>query len=453
MADENNSTQISTNQDNTDQNNSTDQTTNTPTLSEQEQQILVQARAAYDEAIAQGQSVEQALSGASDILNQSDLDNTLKTTTLNLWRGAGDLNSEQSILDNVLTGATSESDDVEPIVETVPTGILTNNSSTSFVSADTNTSSSDASPVNVVTEVNRVEETGMSAVGRNSATSQVSRPEQTDLVEETNSVTTSVNDIPKETQTVTPDVTPPSISFIAATDDVGSVIGLLTSGDATDDTRLVLSGSVEAGSTVVIFNGATVIGTATVTGTTWAYTATIEDGVTYQFNAKATDAAGNESTATENFTVIGDMSVSQPVIDLNSDSDTGNSNEDNLTNDATATFTITNVDADMKSVEIFNGDASLGFAQQIDGVWIFTAAESQLSEGVNTLTVKVTDAAGNISTSGELTVTLDTSVSQPSIDLSSGSDTGDSNEDNLTNDATATFTLTNVDSDASKVEV
>ncbi|PJE53178.1 Ig-like domain-containing protein, partial [Marinomonas sp. BSi20584] len=231
---------------------------------------------------------------------------------------------------------------------------------------------------------------------------------------------------------------------------------------------------------VEVFNGNVSLGFAEQIDGVWTFTASRSDSVGVAARAldttdlnegdntltvKVTDAAGNTSTSGE-LTVTLDTNLAQPVIDLNSGSDTGNSNEDNLTNDATATFTITNVDSDVKSVEVFNGDVSLGLAKQIDGVWTFTASPSDsvgvdlkslstagLNEGENTLTVKVTDAAGNTSTSGELTVTLDTNLAQPVIDLSSGSDTGDSNEDNLTNDATATFTITNVDTDVKSVEV
>ena len=424
-----------------DENNSTEQNTNIITLNEQEQQILAQARAAYDEAIAQGQSIDQALNEASEILTQSDLDNELVTTTLNLWRGTSDLNVEQSNLDNVFTDATSEADDVEPTVETVPTGVLTNTNSTSFVSGDTSTSLPDVPTVNAVTEVNRVEITGMSTVGRNPTATQVSRPEQTELVEEV-SITISANNPSNESQAVTLDVTPPTIRFMAAIDDVGSVAGALTSGDTTNDARLVLSGLVEAGSTVTIFNGTSVIGAATVTGTTWTYTATIEDGVTYQFNAVATDAAGNNSVPTDSFTVIGDMSISQPVIDLNSASDTGDSDSDNLTNDTTATFTLTNIDSDASAVEVFNGGVSLGFAEQVSGVWTFTATEDQLSEGENTLTVQVTDAAGNTSTSDDLTVTLDTTAFTNVESLTFSNDSGSSDTDLITNVASQTVTGT-----------
>lgn len=111
------------------------------------------------------------------------------------------------------------------------------------------------------------------------------------------------------------DTTPPVIAFTAATDDVGLVTGVLVTGARTDDTALVLTGTTEAGATVKVYNGATFLGNATVAGTNWSYSAVVADGTTYQFNAKATDAAGNTSEATANFTVIGDTTA--PVIDTN----------------------------------------------------------------------------------------------------------------------------------------
>ncbi|MGP3427058.1 Ig-like domain-containing protein, partial [Escherichia coli] len=128
-------------------------------------------------------------------------------------------------------------------------------------------------------------------IGQNA--SQVTRTEITEFDDEDTTVIQSqrVGPITAETQA---DVTPPTAAMTAVTDDVGSVTGALTSGDATDDTSLVLSGTAEAGSTVAIYNGTTKVGDATVTGTTWTYTAAIADGTTYEFNAKETDKAGNE---------------------------------------------------------------------------------------------------------------------------------------------------------------
>ena len=43
-------------------------------------------------------------------------------------------------------------------------------------------------------------------------------------------------------------------NFTAATDNVGTVTGALTSGNTTDDTALVLSGTNESGSSVKVYN-------------------------------------------------------------------------------------------------------------------------------------------------------------------------------------------------------
>ena len=108
------------------------------------------------------------------------------------------------------------------------------------------------------------------------------------------------------TNSVTVDSTAPTANLTAVTDDVGNITGELTSGDFTDDTSLVLSGTNEAGSVVIVYDGNTELGNATVSGTSWSYTASVVNGTTYQFNIKETDLAGNSSDATSNFEVTGD---------------------------------------------------------------------------------------------------------------------------------------------------
>ncbi len=123
------------------------------------------------------------------------------------------------------------------------------------------------------------------------------------------------------------DANTPTAAFTAATDNVGSVMGPLNTGDTTDDTELLLTGANETGSTVEVFNGAASLGAATVNGTGWTYSATVVNGTTYQFNIKETDAAGNISDATDDFTVIGDTAAPTAVVVANEvaiyDSDAG----------------------------------------------------------------------------------------------------------------------------------
>ncbi|RNW28647.1 Ig-like domain-containing protein, partial [Citrobacter werkmanii] len=160
--------------------------------------------------------------------------------------------------------------------------------------------------------------------------------------------------------------------------------------------------------------------------------------------ATVTDLAGNTATASLAFTV--DTTLSVPTIDLADASDSGSSNSDNITNDTTPAFTLGSIDADVTKVQvIINGTAY--DAVQSEGKWTFTAPE--LADGDYSVTVQVTDDAGNVQTSTALAVTVDTSVAVPVIALSD--DTGTPG-DNQTNDTTPGFTIT-TENDAVSVMV
>ncbi|MCU8133533.1 Ig-like domain-containing protein, partial [Vibrio vulnificus] len=103
-----------------------------------------------------------------------------------------------------------------------------------------------------------------------------------------------------------------------------------------------------------------------------------------------------------------DTEISKPTIDLVALSDSGDSDTDNLTNDKTPTFELGNIDDDVVTVEVFNGETKLGNATQAqDGSWSFTPS-ADLADGTYDLSVKVTDKAGNSDTSDALKVTIDT---------------------------------------------
>ncbi|WP_139101459.1 retention module-containing protein, partial [Marinomonas spartinae] len=150
-------------------------------------------------------------------------------------------------------------------------------------------------------------------------------------------------------------------------------------------------------------------------------TITVPAGVTnFTANVPTVNDTANESNETFTLAIGGisgtgtiiDNDVSRPVITLAPSSDTGNSSTDDLTNDTTSTFNLTNVDSDASTVEVFKGTTKLGNAtQDANSNWTFTASNGQLTEGANSLTVKVTDTGGNTATSNPLTVTLDTVAS------------------------------------------
>src|SRR5439155_24107679 len=106
-----------------------------------------------------------------------------------------------------------------------------------------------------------------------------------------------------------------AISSQTLTNDTG------TTGDRiTSDGHVTLSGTVESGSTVAIYNGATKIGDATVSGTSWSFWSILAEG-SYALAAKATDVAGNTTTTLEQPTIVVDATApSAPTIALATDS-------------------------------------------------------------------------------------------------------------------------------------
>ncbi len=219
------------------------------------------------------------------------------------------------------------------------------------------------------------------------------------------------------------DANTPTANFGAATDNVGTITGALSSGDSTDDTALVLSGLNESGSSVNVYNGGVQLGAASVAGTTWSYTATVANGVTYQFNVKESDAAGNTSAATANFAVTGDtVSATPSTPDMTTATDTGFSNTDNQTGVSTPTFVGTAESGATVTLSSSVGGV-IGSAVASGGNWTITT--STLSLGAHNITATATDVAGNVSAaSSPLAVVIlsdldgdgDPDVSDPDID-------------------------------------
>ncbi|MFD3242647.1 Ig-like domain-containing protein, partial [Rahnella perminowiae] len=147
-----------------------------------------------------------------------------------------------------------------------------------------------------------------------------------------------------------------------------------------------------------------------------------------------TDTAGN-SISGDAFAFTVDTTLSVPVIDLTDASDSGADMTDNITNNTTPAFALSQIDADAVTVEVLiNG--TVYPATQTGGIWGFTAPE--LTDGDYAVQVRVTDDAGNVATSGALDVTVDTAISAPLITLND--DTGVAG-DNQTNDTTPGFAI------------
>jgi YVTN family beta-propeller protein len=227
--------------------------------------------------------------------------------------------------------------------------------------------------------------------------------------------------------------------------DSASDTGSSSSDNVTSDSTATFSGTAEPGSVASIYSGATPLGTTTADGAgTWSFTSgVLADGV-HSIAVIATDAAGNAGTASTALAVTVDTAAPSALAapDLDTASDSGASNTDDLTNDGTPSFTGT---ADPNStVTLFRGGTSLGTTTaDLGGAWSITAAS--IPDGVHAITAAATDAAGNVGgASAALSVTVDTAApatpAAPDLDLAS--DTGISSSDNVTNDGTPSFTGT-----------
>lgn len=206
--------------------------------------------------------------------------------------------------------------------------------------------------------------------------------------------------------------------------DAGSDTGIV--GDRI--TRLAtptVKGSAEAGATVVLYEGTTVLGTTTAdAGGNWSVASTaLADGVHTLF-AKQTDLAGNVSAASAELQVTVDTvapaALAAPGLAASSDSGTKG---DRITNDSTPTITGSGA-VPGATVHVFNGSGGLKGTTTADdsGTWTFDITTPYLDGGY-TIFVKQSDSAGNMSTASEtVAFYFDTAVTTPNIALMPVSD-------------------------------
>jgi large repetitive protein len=266
------------------------------------------------------------------------------------------------------------------------------------------------------------------------------------LTNGTHSVTTTATDVAGNTSAastpvvLTIDTAAPAVPPIAVLTP-GSDSGI--SGDnITNDTTPTLSGTAPAGSTVRIFDGTTLLGSAVTTiDGTWTFTTPTLAAGSHTITTTATDAAANTSTPSLplHLTIDTTAPSAPSTATLTPSSDTGVSG-DNITSDNTPT--ITGTGDPLTTVTLYDGTTLLGTTTvAADGTWTFTA--TTLTDGVHVLTTTATDAAGNTSTtSGPLSVTIDTAPAAPSLPVLKPSSDSGVTGDNVTNDTTPTLTGT-----------
>jgi hypothetical protein len=157
------------------------------------------------------------------------------------------------------------------------------------------------------------------------------------------------------------------------------------SGDGlTDASKLTMTGTAPAGSTVNVYDGSTLLGKATASSTgAWSFTTAALANGAHKFTATDT-VSGTSSASSAAVTVTVDTSA--PAAPVEKTESIVNGNQVNVTGTAEANST----------VKVYDGSTLVGTGvASSTGAW--SATTSALSVGSHGLTATATDAAGNVS--------------------------------------------------------
>jgi Ca2+-binding RTX toxin-like protein len=195
-----------------------------------------------------------------------------------------------------------------------------------------------------------------------------------------------------------------------------------------------------ANALVHVLVGGVTVGSVTASAAgawTYAFTSTLSAG-TNAITAVGEDVAGNDGPASAALNVVVDTSAATlNAPDLAAGSDTGSSNTDDITSNATPTVGGGGAEANA-TIYVLSGGVTIGSTTATGaGNWSFTFT-STLSAGTHAISVVHSDTAGNTSTSSALNITVDTTAptTQDVPDLLAASDLGVSSTDNITSSPT-----------------
>ncbi|MDO9103693.1 MAG: Ig-like domain-containing protein [Methylovulum sp.] len=198
----------------------------------------------------------------------------------------------------------------------------------------------------------------------------------------------------------------------AVIDDVLDITGTIAKGEFTNDATPILTGLAEANSTVTIFNGVVLLGTALAgSDGKWSFAApTLINGI-HNFRATATDAAGNTSSASSAYSINVDTKApAKPAI--NAVNETAGSvigdvvDRDGVTQDLT--LTLVGKAESNSTVTIYDGTTNLGSViADNTGNWTYATPDLK-DKATHAFHIITTDRAGNASkASDDYAVTVD----------------------------------------------
>ena len=257
--------------------------------------------------------------------------------------------------------------------------------------------------------------------------------------------TTTTSAVTATVNTGQVDTTPPTETISTTINTDTGATTTITSGGVTKDNTLGLSGTVsDAGgvSSVQIYDGATLLGPATISSGNWSYTtAALLDG-SHSFTAKATDTAGNTTTTSAVTATVDTTTPTEGVSTVAFSADTGTNSSDFITKTAAQTISgalsAALASGDVVKVSLDNG-TTWQTATATTGSTTFSLSGVTLT-GSNTLQVRAEDTAGNFSTAKTQIYVLDTTSPTDSFTGAVlASDTGSSPTDFITSSGAVTF--------------
>jgi beta-glucanase (GH16 family) len=223
-------------------------------------------------------------------------------------------------------------------------------------------------------------------------------------------------------------------SFSTAIQSFSSTSNVVGDG-ITSANHLTLAGTADANSTVKVYDGTALLGSAQVnSGGAWTFTTGLLGNSTHKFTATDMDAAGTASAASSALNVTVDTHIPKAAV-IKSFSPDSNIVGDGITN--ANHLTLAGTAEANSTVKVFDGTALLGSAQvNSGGAWTFTSG--LLADGVHKFTTTDTDAAGTTgATSSALNVTVDTHVTHTPVINSISSNDGIINVNHLITAGTA----------------
>ncbi|MGL3336746.1 Ig-like domain-containing protein [Pseudomonas aeruginosa] len=209
-----------------------------------------------------------------------------------------------------------------------------------------------------------------------------------------------------------------SVSITAIDDDQAPVVGVVPNNGFSNDTTPQLSGtlsaSLGAGEQVVILRDGVAVGTANVTGTNWTFQDVgLVDGTTYSYSARVEDVAGNRGNDSASYAMTLDTTAPTATVGiLGISDDTGSSTSDFITADPSLLVTaqLTGMLGSGEKVQIsLDNGATWHDAVSAGGqLYSYDARATALADATYQFQARVVDAAGNTGPEGSQAVLIDT---------------------------------------------